>query len=276
MIDIGVDIGGTKMLIIARDCDRNLIGETRVPTGPEASSEHLEAVIRAFACDLPAPLRTVAVAVPGLVGADGSVVESDVLPGIRGWRPWIAGGAPFVVNDVRASLAYATEAAATTDVLCVVAGTAIAAAFTNSASTEPFLGGAGWAGELGHLPTQHRDGRWGTLDEVAGGSALLDRLDMTPAEVRYHLGSGDRRVTAEVRAAGAALGRGIACCVNLLNPTTLFVGGGTSRYPGYLDAALATARAASLPQSWGAVQVRTFKDPERFVADGALLAARRA
>lgn len=269
-IDVGVDLGGTKMLIIARDADGALVTETRVPTGPEISPEDIEAAIHAFVDDR--PVRTAAVAVPGLVAPDGSVVESDVLPRLRDWRPKIAGRLPFVVNDVRASLAYATDVAAATDVLCVVAGTAIAAAFTNSATTEPFRGGAGFAGELGYLPMQRRDGTWTTLDEVAGGGALLQRLSLTPAEV--HRDKADHRVVAEVQAAGAALGRGIACCVNLLNPTTLFVGGGTCRYPGYLDAALEAARTATLPQSWAAVQVRTFPDPDRFVADGALLAAR--
>ena len=277
MIDIGADLGGTKMLILARDDDRELIDETRLPTGPDAAPEDLEAAIDAFVDHLGEPVGKVAIAVPGLVGPDGQVVESDVLPRIRGWRPRTATGtSPFVVNDVRASLAYATHAAGTTDVLCVVAGTGIAAAFTNSGSTAPFRGSAGWAGELGYLPVQLPEGGWGTLDDVAGGAALLRRLRRTPAEVRQAADDQDPRVLDEVRAAGAALGRAIAGCVNLLNPATLFVGGGACRYPGYLDAALDAARVACLPESWSSVDVRTFPDPERFVADGALLAARQA
>jgi predicted NBD/HSP70 family sugar kinase len=197
VIDLGVDIGGTKMLMIARDAGGALVNEVRVPTGPESSPESLEAAIEAFVGGR--PIRTAAVAVPGLVGETGDVVESDVLPGIRGWRPRVAGRLPFVVNDVRASLAYA---ATTTDVLCVVAGTAIAAAFTNSGTTEPFRGGAGWAGELGYQPTPSADGSWTTLDEVAGGAAILRRLGLSAAQV--HEQADDQRVAEEVASAGAA------------------------------------------------------------------------
>ena len=198
-VDVGVDIGGTKMVLVARDADGVLVDELRVPIGPSASPADLERIIRSFTSALAAPLRTVAIAVPGLVAPGGAVVVSDVLPGIAGWRPEVASARrpPFVVNDVRASLAYATTVSGSTDVLCVVAGTGIAAAFTNSSTAEPFHGGDGWAGELGYLPTPLADGRWGTLDDAASGAALLRRLGLAPAEVLRRIESGDQEVIAE-------------------------------------------------------------------------------
>src|SRR5581483_4355335 len=100
----------------------------------------------------------------------------------------------------------------------------------------PFAGSTGIAGEIGHF--RHRDdgvicrcGNRGCLETVASPAAvaaLLARSRKEPVSVRSVLelvAAGDRGAQRAVIDAGAAVGRGIASSVNLLNPDLVAVGG---------------------------------------------------
>jgi predicted NBD/HSP70 family sugar kinase len=223
---IGVDVGGTKMLVVARDPSGALIAEALVPTGPATTGAWLERRIREFGETLDGRVGRIAIAVPGLVVDHAEVRSCDVLPRLAGWRP----GVDLVINDIRAALASVTDSSGADDrgpVLCVVAGTAIGAAFTDTGGHDVFDGADGWAGELGYLPIGPApDGRIQRLDDLAGGHALLAALRLSAADVHGRLAAGDAVVRSRVEAAGAALGLGLAACVNLLNPRTLVLGGG--------------------------------------------------
>jgi glucokinase len=272
-LELGVDVGGTKMLLVARHRAGALAAEHRVPTGPDVTGTWLEREIRRFADGLDRPVRTVAVAVPGLVAGNTQVVSCDVLPRLAGWRPPV----DLVVNDIRAALASALDAewtAATGPLLCVVAGTAIGAAYTDT-SGRTFEGAGGWAGELGYLPVSaSTDGQVQRLDHLAGGSALLAALGASAAEVHRRLERGDRVARDAVEQAGRALGLGLAACINLLNPAVVVLGGGTCRFPGYREAAMRTAHAHTIPALWAQLRVGHFRDEQRFAADGAVAAVR--
>ncbi len=269
---IGVDVGGTKMLVVARDPSGALIAEALVPTGPATTGAWLERRIREFGETLDGRVARVAIAVPGLVVDHAEVRSCDVLPRLAGWRPDV----DLVINDIRAALASVVGGSGADDrgpVLCVVAGTAIGAAFTDTGGHDVFDGADGWAGELGYLPMGPApDGRVQRLDDLAGGHALLAVLRLSADDVHGRLAAGDAVVRSRVEAAGTALGSGIAACVNLLNPRTLVLGGGTCRFAGYRDAAVRTAEAHSIPELWSALRVRRFGDERRFAADGALAA----
>lgn len=272
---VGIDIGGTKMLMVARDGGK-LIAETECATGPGADPTELEERIAGFCQGLATRPDRMAIAIPGLVADHRRVVVSDVLPKISGWAPFsdVEIAPVFLINDVRASLACASSISPRSHILSVVVGTAVGAAFTNGEPGKAFSGADGWAGELGYMPVRSHSGEWQRLDELAGGAAILRRLDRSGARVYELLKDSDQEATREVIAAGEALGVGIACCVNLLNPRAVFLGGGTFRFPGYMDAALRTAESLSLPESWAGVEVSRFPDRRRFVADGAVAASR--
>ncbi|GIF67585.1 hypothetical protein Ais01nite_56200 [Asanoa ishikariensis] len=278
---VGVDIGGTKMLLVAGLPGGSLVRSSRVPTGPSTSSREIEAHIREFAGSLPGPVGALGIAVPGLVDR-GRVEISDVLPRLGGWRPGDLLGVPQVlVNDIRAALAHTSRtlpADATAAVL--VAGTAIGMAWM--AEGRVVNGVSGWAGEIGSIPVpvpvpvvglgegRAPGGGVRRLDEVAGGAAILGATGLTPDEVHAALRVGDPRVGAAVSAAGEAFGRAIATVVNLLNPQAIVLAGGTLDYAGYLPAALRAAEEFALPQLWRVCGVRQAEDAGNVVVLGAL------
>jgi len=261
---LGIDLGGTKMLMLAA-----LGGEPRIErlaTGPAAGIADLEAAIAAFVARLPMPPRAIGIAVPGLVGPAGEVIACDVLPGIVGWRPdQPSHPAPVaVLNDAEAALVEDTcDLAADATAAVVMVGTGIGAAFM--AAGRVLRGANGWAGELGSMPL----GTAGTLDQLAGGAGVLRRLGLDADAIRRRAEASDTTVIATLRDAGAALGLGLATVINLLNPQRLSLAGGTLALPGYAEAALASAKAHSLPELWSACELRAAPQGALLVAFGA-------
>ena len=266
MIRVGADLGGTKLLLLAEwDGGRSL---ARVATGGGFGPPELEAAIEDFRAGLPPVPHAVGIAFPGLVGADGTAVACDVLPRFVGWRP-AAGVA--ILNDGEAALrAEARAHPEGTALAVVVAGTGIGAAFQSEGRL--LRGGHGWAGELGSIPIAAGGPGTRTLDALASGEAILARAGGTFAELEARLADGDAAASAIVRDAGAALGLGLATVIHVLDPAVLALGGGVLLLPGYLESALASARAATLPAMWEACAVGRLADGELAAARGAALA----
>jgi predicted NBD/HSP70 family sugar kinase len=57
--------------------------------------------------------------------------------------------------------------------------------------------------------------------------------------------------------------------IDLLNPALVSIGGGLVELPGYLEAALASAKRHSLPDLWRACRVRRVRAGELVAALGA-------
>jgi predicted NBD/HSP70 family sugar kinase len=100
----------------------------------------------------------------------------------------------------------------------------------------PYRGGAGLAGELGHVAVADggpicRCGNRGCLETVAGPPAvarLLERHRGGPVTVSRLLelvAAGDRGARRAVADAGVAVGDAIAAVVNVLNPELVVIGG---------------------------------------------------
>jgi glucokinase len=267
---VGIDLGGTKLLMLS-EADGARRAE-RVATGAAADAASIEAAIEAFIAQLPTAPPTVGLAVPGLVGAAGEVVACDVLPGIVGWRPAarlrVRGAPVFVLNDAAAALveeAHGLPADATAAV--VMAGTGVGGALMTAGRI--VRGANGWAGELGSIPIAAGNGSVKTLDQLAGGAAILRQLGMDADAVHARAAAGDAAVLACLRDAGTALGLGLATIINLVNPQRIALAGGTLALPGYADAALRSAKAHALPDLWHACEVRTSPDGPLLVALGA-------
>jgi predicted NBD/HSP70 family sugar kinase len=95
-------------------------------------------------------------------------------------------------------------------------------------------GERGAAGDIGHIvvdpdaPEVCRCGNVGCLDAVAGGWAIAHRmgdLAPTPPDVVRLARAGHPEATGQVRRSGRMVGAAVADAVNLLNPTSVVIGG---------------------------------------------------
>lgn len=274
---VGVDIGGTKLLLVALlEGDRET---RRVPTGPGTGPELIEREVRSFLARLETPPAALGVAVPGLVDEHGTVTGCDTFPRLEGWRADEAfadlGCPVLALNDADAALAEeARDLEPDATAALVLAGTWIGTAVRANGGT--LRGARGWAGEFGYAPLAIAEGRAARLDDLAGGGAVTRRLGTDGAGVHERAVRGDPEALAAAREAGEALGLGLAILVNLLNPELLVLGGGALELPGYREAALETAERWSLPDSWRVCAVRPVRAGEAVVALGAAREATRA
>ena len=273
---VGVDIGGTKLLLVVlRRGDREL---HRVLTGPGIGPEFVEREVRSLLSKLDAPPAALGVALPCWVDIDGAVTGCDTFPRLEGWRATRAfadlGCPVLALNDADAALAeetHALEPEATS--VIVMAGTWIGTAVR--ANGGPLRGTRGWAGEFGYAPIAVEGGHVARLDQLAGGEAIARRLGTDGEGLHERTVRGDPEALAAVREAGRALGLGLAALVNLLNPGLLVLGGGALDLPGYREAALETAELYSIPDLWRVCTIRPARTGAAVVALGAAREAAR-
>ncbi|MFT9846720.1 ROK family protein [Aneurinibacillus sp. REN35] len=265
---IGVDIGGTKMLMLAEYKGEKL---TKIlPTGMTCTSTDIKKELSAFVAMLPFTPSCIGVAVPGLVEEERVVVASDVLPAIAGMTTdfLCMGDYPiYLINDVKAALiqeSAAVDEHATTAVLMVGTGIAIGV----KANGKILTGCKGWAGELGSIPIPTLDGIR-TLDTVASGAGILAQAGVSAARLRQQIEQGDEASRQLIHTAGEYLGLGMATVIHLFNPERFILGGGTLQYEGYEEAAVRTAQKYTLPQLWEVCSVERSKNPAHMVAQGA-------
>lgn len=271
---VGIDIGGTKMLMLAESDGRSdTRREMRVATGIDATGDDISRAIATFLASLPERPASIGVAVPGLV-RDDRVADCDVLPRLVGWTPTVDRSiAVAVLNDAEAALVEeSADLGPHATAAVVVVGTGIGAAV--QVDGRICRGTSGWAGELGFAPIWHA-GEVRTFDEIASGAAIVQRLGLDPPAIQSRADAGDPHVRDAIAEAGTTLGLALATVVNLFNPERLSLFGGTLRYPGYVDAAVAAARRHAHPKLLADCTIRVAKDDEALVARGAMRRARQ-
>ncbi len=272
---VGVDVGGTKLYLVAVGEGPRI--ERRLPSGRDMRPRALADQIARFAADLPQPPTAIGIAVPGLIDADGEVVDCDVLPHLKGWAPRQAPEieCPLtVMNDVEAALTEETsDLPPRANAAMVMAGTGIGAAFLVDGAI--LRGSRGWAGELGHVVLSTVDGDR-TLDELAGGAALLQVLGDDFEAILEACRQGDSRTASAIRSAGRYLGLGISIIIHLFNPEIVVLGGGVLRYPGYLEAAQLGVEENTLSVLRPTCRLRPCREPLAAAALGAARLARRS
>lgn len=270
-VRVGVDLGGSKMLLLAISGEQRIVEKTA--TGADFMVRDAERAIRNFVDRYGA--TSVGIAIPGLVDDNGCVATSDVLPKLAGWRPAaVLSPNTVVLNDADAALTQELVGVEDcSNAALILVGTGIGAAFL--VEGQRLRGAHGWAGELGGLPLIMNH-EYMTLDSVASGAAILKQvgepLDVVVAKAKR----GDPDVLRVINKTAKALGAGLASVINLLNPELLIIAGGTLRWPGYTSAALESARSLSMPQLWETCSVRQSSYNEELVALGAARAGEAA
>jgi predicted NBD/HSP70 family sugar kinase len=220
-VAIGVDLGVNAVTAVRTDLSGLVLQEHRVPTTRRVRSvaEVLQAIAEVWHAVVPegTTVAGTAIAVPGVIDRDGTVLRAPNLPALSGVNlPALVAaalGVPSddVLADNEANLAaLATLALGTAgrDFVHVSGEVGVGAGVVIDGQL--FRGAGGLAGEIGHVPVD-ADGRpcgcggRGCLEQYAG---------------QEHLGTpADRAV------AGRALGVALSALVNVLDVHTVVLGG---------------------------------------------------
>jgi len=310
----GIDLGGTKILVLVADADGHVIGRERVPTrvdeGAEAVISRIVDATRSAAAGANVDLATVraaGVSAPGPIDAAAGVITQP--PNLPGWHDVPLAqilrdrlGVPVVLeNDANCQGLAEHQFGAGRGyrhMIFVTISTGIGGGII--IDDELYVGASGAAGEFGHIivaaegPTCGA-GHVGCLEAFASGAAIAARAreqiaagglvrtarmaGQAPplsAETVFLAGEQGEAEAAEIIAeAGRYLGLGLASLINAFNPQAIVLGGGlTNMGDAILRPAVETARARSFAQSFADVRIVEGELGERAGALGAVAVAR--
>jgi glucokinase len=310
----GIDLGGTKILVLIGDAGGVVVGTARVPTlakqGPESVLARIVEAVHEAAKEAGVDahaLRVAGVSAPGPIDtADGIITDPPNLPG---WHnvPLAAIlrerlGVPAILeNDANCGAVGEHNFGAGRgykDMIFVTISTGIGGGII--IDNELYAGASGAAGEVGHIGVSVDGplcgaGHVGCLEAFASGTAIAagaremiaaGGLPVTArlaaespplsAATVYHAGQqGEAEATAIITNAGRYLGIGLASIINAFNPQAIVLGGGlTNMGDTILGPAVETARMRSFAQSFMDVRIVEGELGERVAALGALAVAR--
>lgn len=265
-VKIGIDLGGTKVLIIAGSF------EEKYPTGVKFTPSQLEGILRSFIERNNLKPEGIGIAIPGLINKTGDVLLCDVLPCFTGWNAHKDLGkfSPKIrsINDIRAALNHEySEVNHNLTSGLVMVGTAVGAAFIVNGKL--LTGDSGWAGEFGYFPLVV-NGETKRIDTLCGGNFLARQLGMSPKAMADLAVEGNEFVLRAVEKAGYFLGIGIAGLVNLFNPKKIAIGGGTAGLPGYWQGIEKGAKDNIIPELWDENLLCKVKGGSKVAALGAM------
>lgn len=255
-IRLGIDLGGTKIEIVALGSEGAELLRRRIAT-PQNDYEATLAAVAQLVCDAEHELRAPVGSSRVGIGTPGSI--SRATGHLRGCNSVCLNGRPIredleqrvgrtirVTNDANCfALSEASDGAGqgAAVVFGAILGTGVGAGIVVNGRL--LDGPNAIAGEWGHnpLPWPRDDERPGAIC-FCGRAGCIETWVAGPAMVRDHLQTtGDARTTAEVVAAAAAgdaachatltryeerLARALAHVVNLLDPDVIVLGGGMS------------------------------------------------
>lgn len=250
---VGIDVGGTKLLVLAVDVDGEVVGRQRLTT-PRADADALVDVLVEAASTL-APGVPVGVGIAGIVARDGDLryapnLDLHDLPLGRRLEDELGVNAE-VRNDVTVALHGEWRVGAgrgADDVVMVTLGTGVGGAVV--ADGRLIEGAHGLGGEIGHIPVSDGGrlcgcGNRGCLEAYASGTAIAaiarERLDATdePSTLRDVAEVDGKAVTRAaldddplalevLRGSGYWLGVGLVGLVNIFDPEVVLIGGGAA------------------------------------------------
>ncbi|RFA13370.1 hypothetical protein B7R21_08400 [Subtercola boreus] len=220
-------------------------------------------------------LRGVSVGVPGPVSSEsGRVVAPSRMPGWNGTDvARILGGiagVPILVNNDANLMAvgeFASGDRMEPNQVFVKAGSGIGCGII--ARGELFVGSRGAAGDISHVavpdapPVPCSCGRYGCLDALASGNALVRELqnaglEVANVEAMIALArDADPVATRLLREAGSMTGGVLASIVNFFNPGRLIVGGVLSQSEVFVAGLRSTLYAQCLPMATDQLTITT-------------------
>jgi len=249
---IGIDLGGTKIEVIALDAEGRERFRHRVPTPRGDYGATVEAVASLVAqAEIVVGPSTVGVGMPGVVSPATGLVKNANSTWLNG-RPLFEDLAARLDRPVRLAndancfaLSEATDGAAAglPAVFGVILGTGVGGGLV--VNSRVVTGANAIAGEGGHNPLPWRDddewpgppcycGRTGCLETFLSGPGLArDHQAMTgreidPAGIVAGAAAGDDDAGESVSRYERRLARGLASVINVFDPDAIVLGGGLS------------------------------------------------
>ncbi len=244
---LGVAVGRSRSQLGLFDLEgREIAGDSTdhtVGIGPDELLPDIASRLAALLDGVTRPVAGIGMSLPGTVDPERRVsLDSPVM---RGWdgvelAPYLSGvsDAPlYLTNDTSAlarSELFGREVPAS-DVLVVKASTGLGLGVI--ADGRLVNEHRGVTGELGHTRVDAagdqlcRCGATGCLETIAGGWALVNRLQDEGVEARHVRDlvalalEGDARARNLLRESGRYVGEVLSVAVNLLNPQTVVIGG---------------------------------------------------
>lgn len=242
---IGVDVGGTKIVVGLVERDGTIVRLERRPTPVESTAAFLAGLTDAVESLRDAGACAVGIGIPSAIDQrSGTAVFSTNIPlaglDVRSWAAETFGLPAALDNDANCAALAEWRAGAgrgTTDLVMVTLGTGIGGGLILGGRL--YRGWIGAAAEVGHIVVDgdgplcqgYCTGR-GHLEGLASGRAveaaarrLLGPRAGTP-ELVAAARQGDEQAREAIADAGRWLGAGIASLVSLLNPELVVIGGG--------------------------------------------------
>ncbi len=311
----GIDLGGTKILVLAADALGGVLGDARMPTlatqGPESVIARIVDAVRATAAEAGvevAQLAGVGVSAPGPIDTTAGVITDP--PNLPGWHNVPLARILRERLDVPVTLENDANCGAVGEhmfgagrgyrhMLFVTISTGIGGGII--IDNELYEGASGAAGEVGHIGVSVDGpacgaGHVGCLEAFASGTAIAARAremiaggglprtariaehDPPLSAKSVHLAAeqGEAEAAAIIAGAGRYLGIGLASLINVFNPQAIVLGGGlTNMGDAILGPAVETARTRSFAQSFMDVRIVEGELGERVAALGAIAVARK-
>ena len=263
MIRFGIDLGGTKIELVALDEAGGALLRERVATPPtyDATLDALGDLVHRCEERLGTD-ASLGISMPGAVSLATGLIKNANSTWLNG-RPFVADLSARLDRPVRVAndancfaLSEATDGAAAgcAVVFGVILGTGVGGGIVVDGTC--LTGRNAIAGEWGHNPLPRIDaedlpqppcycGRTGCIETYVSGPAILadhrhhggDAIDA--ADIAARAAAGDRPAQATMQRYARRLAKALASVVNLLDPDVIVLGGGVSN----IDALYATVPA---------------------------------
>ncbi len=250
---IGIDLGGTKIEIVALEANGTEILRKRVPTpeqGYDAILTTLLALVKRTEQEL-GTNATVGIGTPGAISPATGRIKNSNTTALNDQRLRedleLAMGRPIrMANDANCmALSEAVDGAGAGQevVFGVIIGTGTGGGL--AVGGRPIIGRNAIAGEWGHNPlpwprdderpgTECYCGRHGCIETFLSGAGLVrDHLahggvESVASEIAVMASAGDARARATVERYAERLARSLASIINVVDPDVIVLGGGLS------------------------------------------------
>ncbi len=270
MKSIGIDLGGTNIKAGLVDKSGKILFKTSVPTESEQGYKHvIEQIIKAASIvfEKENDIAGIGIGAPGIVSAEEGTVKSP--PNIPGWKKVNLGKIlsdkfgkkVFVENDANAAAIgeYIFGAGKTTkSFIMVTLGTGVGGGIIYDGKL--FRGETGGAGEIGHVTINYKGrkcncGSYGCIETYVGNQRIVEKVKreiksnpkskvvelvgekletLSPKTLYDAAKLGDEYALKAIEDIAVMLGAAFASAVNLLDISTIILGGGVSGFGNFL------------------------------------------